>query len=193
MQGDGPKWLTVSQAAARLGVSERTVRRRCESGKLPARLESTATGAAWLLDPAAFADLRTPAEAAAIGAATLQGTPTPEASAPTAVGAAMLRTPAVNEAERREADLMAALISEKDGRIADLQKQVDALHGTLEREQKAHAETRRVLAFNLSTPTLAPPASNPASVPQAPADAARLPRRHPRPLWALLIGYKPKG
>ncbi len=44
------QWLTVSQAAARLGVSERTVQRRCKSGKLAAKLESGEEGAAWMVD-----------------------------------------------------------------------------------------------------------------------------------------------
>jgi excisionase family DNA binding protein len=46
------EWLTVSQAAALLRVSERTVRRRCEAGKLSARLETTPTGPAWLIEAA---------------------------------------------------------------------------------------------------------------------------------------------
>jgi excisionase family DNA binding protein len=41
--------LTVSQAAAALGVSERTIRRRCTSGKISAKLVSTESGATWLI------------------------------------------------------------------------------------------------------------------------------------------------
>jgi excisionase family DNA binding protein len=41
--------LTVSQAAAALGVSERTIRRRCENGKLAGELVSTESGATWLI------------------------------------------------------------------------------------------------------------------------------------------------
>ena len=44
--------LTVSQAAARLGISERTVQRRCKNGQLSARLDTTPDGAQWLIDPA---------------------------------------------------------------------------------------------------------------------------------------------
>jgi len=44
------EYLTVSQAAARLGISERTIRRRCETGKLKAELKPTATGAAWHIE-----------------------------------------------------------------------------------------------------------------------------------------------
>lgn len=46
------EYLTVSQAAARLGISERTVQRRCKRGQLSARLETTPDGTQWLIDPA---------------------------------------------------------------------------------------------------------------------------------------------
>jgi hypothetical protein len=43
------RWLSVAEAAAQLSLSERTVRRRCENGKLTARIESTPSGKAWLV------------------------------------------------------------------------------------------------------------------------------------------------
>ncbi len=42
--------MTVSEAAAALKVSERTIRRRCETGKLKAELLPTATGSAWHIE-----------------------------------------------------------------------------------------------------------------------------------------------
>jgi len=48
----GGVWLTVSEAAARLKISERTVQRKCKTGKLTARLETTDTGTQWLVDGA---------------------------------------------------------------------------------------------------------------------------------------------
>jgi hypothetical protein len=48
------KWLTVSEAAALLKVSERTVRRRCEAGKLSAQRESNEFGVVWLVEAAAI-------------------------------------------------------------------------------------------------------------------------------------------
>jgi excisionase family DNA binding protein len=45
--------LTVSQAAAALGVSESTIRRRCISGKLPAQQVTIESGPAWMIDAAA--------------------------------------------------------------------------------------------------------------------------------------------
>ncbi len=47
-----PEYLTVSQAAAALKISERTVQRRCKSGKLGARQVTTETGQAWEVDAA---------------------------------------------------------------------------------------------------------------------------------------------
>ncbi len=47
------EWLTVSQAAAALEVSERTVRRRCENGKLAARLATADSGTVWEVSAAA--------------------------------------------------------------------------------------------------------------------------------------------
>jgi excisionase family DNA binding protein len=44
--------LTASQAAARLGVSERTIQRRCKSGKIKAELVTDADGEEWRIDPA---------------------------------------------------------------------------------------------------------------------------------------------
>lgn len=46
------QWLTVSEVAARLKISERTVQRRCKSGRIAARLETNDDGAAWLIDGA---------------------------------------------------------------------------------------------------------------------------------------------
>jgi excisionase family DNA binding protein len=53
--------LTVSQAAAALGVSESTIRRRCIAGKLKAEQVTTASGPAWMIDSDAVAPAATPA------------------------------------------------------------------------------------------------------------------------------------
>ena len=186
-------WLTVSQAAAALGVSERTIRRRCDKGKLRARLVTTDSGPAWFIDRADVPDVAAAnaADTAAIAADTranvkaAQDVPT----APDAADAAAIA------ADTRAADATAALIAEKGARINDLQKQLDAVNAALSREQSAHAETRRALAFAMSTPMLT--ATPPTAAPDVPADAdakaARPSRRRPRrPLWAALIGYRPK-
>jgi excisionase family DNA binding protein len=54
---NGPAWLTVSQAAALLGLSERTIRRRCERGEIAARLVVNEGSKTWLVDQAATTSL----------------------------------------------------------------------------------------------------------------------------------------
>jgi hypothetical protein len=55
--------LTVSQAAAALGKSERTIRRQCETGKLAASLVPAERGQQWLIEPEAVSDAKDPAAA----------------------------------------------------------------------------------------------------------------------------------
>ena len=184
-------WLTVSQAAAALKLSERTIRRRCSKGTLRGRLDTTESGPAWLIDPAEVPDtadtLRTPA---AIAADTDLSAEAGEAAPTVPDPADRLRPAAAIAADTREADLIAALLSEKDARIRDLQKQLDATNEALEREQIAHGETRRLIAFGLSSPTL-PTAGEGQQRPQQPRRPQ--PQRPPRPLWQILIGYRPKN
>jgi hypothetical protein len=51
----GGAWLTVSQAAAVLGVGERTVQRRCKAGKLSCREVTTESGQRWEVEAATLA------------------------------------------------------------------------------------------------------------------------------------------
>jgi hypothetical protein len=44
------EWLSTSQAAARLGISERAVQKRCHAGKLAARRDVTPQGVRWEID-----------------------------------------------------------------------------------------------------------------------------------------------
>jgi excisionase family DNA binding protein len=76
----GATRLTVSQAAAALGISERTVRRRCENGKLKAELVSSESGATWSIPLASLgiaASAIQPAEAAVEAAAIHADEPPP--------------------------------------------------------------------------------------------------------------------
>ncbi len=50
-----PPRLTVSQAAAALGVSEKTIRRRCVAGTLNCEKIATATGPVWMVSLPAHA------------------------------------------------------------------------------------------------------------------------------------------
>lgn len=178
---EGGAWLTVAEAAARLRVSERTVRRRCEAGKLVGELRSTLSGPSWFVSAAAM-----PADTAA-KAADGEARVTPHDPGDTsAPSAAMLRTPADTSAP----DLITALLAEKDARINDLREQLKATNGALEREQSAHAETRRLFAFSVSA--LPSPTNQPPDVATTSATPNRPPQRRPRPFWAVLIGYRPK-
>lgn len=56
-QSSTRSWLSVSQAAAALGISERTARRMCESGKLAATIETGNNGGRiWRVDRAAISE-----------------------------------------------------------------------------------------------------------------------------------------
>lgn len=68
---------SVAEAAHALKVSERTIRRRCENGKLRARLTTTEAGRTWRIEAAAI--VRPMSEAAANGAATIHEEITAEA------------------------------------------------------------------------------------------------------------------
>ena len=81
------EYVTASQVAAHLKISERTVRRRCEAGKLAAKLEATHGGKAWLIEAAALEGAANSADTAdklrtgaAIGADTQNGPPEREYS-----------------------------------------------------------------------------------------------------------------
>jgi hypothetical protein len=69
--------VSVSQAAHALNRSERTIRRKCESGKLKARLVSTPAGREWRIEAAAIG--QPAANGAANGAATIHEEITSEA------------------------------------------------------------------------------------------------------------------
>ncbi len=58
-QQSSTRWLTVAEAAAQIGISERATQRRCKSGKLRARLTATPTGQQWEIDPTEFEEQAT--------------------------------------------------------------------------------------------------------------------------------------
>ncbi len=88
--------LSVSEAAAVLRVSERTIRRKCEAGKMAARRVATPSGLSWQIDPEEVRTLRT---GAAIAADTQNGAGTQ--NTPLAADAAdKLRTGAAMSADK---------------------------------------------------------------------------------------------
>lgn len=54
MSDDNGQYITVTQAAEHLGVSERTVRRRIKDGEIRATSIKTPQGHTWHIDPASF-------------------------------------------------------------------------------------------------------------------------------------------
>jgi hypothetical protein len=151
------QWRTVAQVAQILGISERAIQKRCAAGTVRARRVDTPKGAVWQIDAASI-ETR-PGRAVRRPEPKVESSPNrtvrndePRSSPQTEV----IPAPVSQRSEQFTNDLMSALLSEKDGRIADLQKQLDAANLVLEREQLAHSETRRVLAFNMATPAIAP-------------------------------------
>jgi excisionase family DNA binding protein len=126
------EYLTVSQAAARLGISERTVQRRCKSGQLSARLVTDEDGAQWLIDPA------TVTTGDDIGADTADKVPT-HSKPPFQSQNDALRPDKVTTGAT------AALLAEKDARINDLRAQVEAWRLQAEAANRTAAETSAAL------------------------------------------------
>ncbi len=113
--------LTVSQAAAALGVSERTIRRRCQSGKLQADLVSSESGATWLIPIDSLGlqpSLLPPAEAAGEAAAIHAATPHPEAQQ-------------LARMESEISQIKAYLAGQMSARIADLEEENERLRAEL--------------------------------------------------------------
>ncbi len=153
-------YLTVSQAAARLGLKERTVQKRCAAGKLTAQLVSTPDGDRWQIDRTNF-DANEPPERTRTDANKLT---CPNSKAP---------EPDANEhpnANTRE------LLAEKDARIADLRSQIDAWRLQAEAANRTAAETSAALRKALDQmPKALPDASTPLAEKQSREDAAQAP------------------
>lgn len=113
--------LTVSQAAAALGVSERTIRRRCASGKLAGELVSTETGATWLI----------PIQSLGIQPSLI---PAADAAVEAAASVAIIERPDQEQLARLEseiAQIKAFLAGQMSARIADLEAENNALRAEL--------------------------------------------------------------
>lgn len=198
------EWLTTSQAAASLGCAERTVQRRCKSGKIAARLVTTGDGQEWRIDPTIL-------PAGAIGAATV---PTGAANVPPQV------PPPIHA--RNDAATVPSGGSVPTGgdtpNIADLlaqsREEVLFLRGLIEQRDRDAAELRAALRESLrampkaitggevgSTPTAenqsrenATEAARSIEVGQparsTPNASQRKPQRPARPLWKVILGIR---
>ncbi len=113
--------LTVSQAAAALGVSERTVRRRCENGKLKAERVSGESGATWSIPLASLgiaASAIQTAEAAVEAAASHENTE-------------LAHQPQLARLERDVAQIKAYLAGQMSARIEQLEEENARLRAEL--------------------------------------------------------------
>ena len=157
--------LTIDQAAHRLGVSARTIRRRIRDGTLPADQEPTAQGFRYwvLIEPDQTGDQPPPDSGAAAGEPPVQ--------------------------------VLDQLVSERDylrGLVADQQRTIERLTEQTARYQLLLGQAQELARLPTVGGTGQPsstPASSPASS-QTPPPSGHVPadhRRRPRPLWERLI------
>jgi hypothetical protein len=138
-------WLTVSQAAAALEVSERTIQRRCKSGALAARLVSADDGQQWQINGAT---LPTGAAIAADRVPPQFKHETEAADTLGATGAATLPTGAaiVPPQVPTGADTQ---------RIAEMREEIIFLRGVVEAQNRDAAEMRATMRALVQAQTLA--------------------------------------
>ena len=241
---DATEFLTVAQAAALLGISERTMRRRCENGQYEAERVTTDTGKTWRIPRAQIEPL---AEAAATseakaGESSGQAVTATAASsgqaAATETGGAVTdpegaassgqemaaRAATMTEGAARPAatsgessgqaaassgqevrpestpDINAALLIERDRLIEQLQGERDRLIEELA-DSKEDAKQWRAMAAQLMRQL---PAADQRPAFEAPREMQSTPEaqvtdppahpagRRPRPLWMVILGYRPK-
>jgi excisionase family DNA binding protein len=155
------EYLTVSQAAARLGLKERTIQKYCASGKLTARRVSTPTGDAWQIDRASFEAIEAannvPNERT--NEHRTNGERTPKHQSPNSKSSE--RTPNAQGTER----------TPKAESLAQSREEVLFLRGLVEQHQRSEAELRAALRKALDAMPLAITAGNES----APIEAAAAP------------------
>jgi excisionase family DNA binding protein len=186
------EWLTVSEVAARLKISERTVQRRCKNGQLAATLETREDGAAWLIDGATL----------------------PTGAAIAADAAANVPTGADRPFESESAQSVATLPPEvptlppgaDSGLLAHLQSENAFLRGAIEQHQRSEAELRAALRKALeampkqlsgseySRGSATTDGDEKAAATKASGGVGNVapsaPRREARPLWKVILGLR---
>jgi excisionase family DNA binding protein len=216
------EWLTVSQAAALLQVSERTIRRRCESGKISGRLASLETGRAWLIDGQRLPKglgLTTSGQAAATtadgadtsghGADVLRPQKGPEVSQAAATVRPPLNPPSTPSAKLTDdmgasGEARGGEDGERDTLLAHLQGEVEflrarnaELNAVVMQQARALASStqeRPVLEIQAAPESEIKPSRGPVETARPPMPTAppTAPKREPRPLWAVILGIRPK-
>ncbi len=167
-------WLTVSEVAARLKISERTVQRRCKNGQLAARFETREDGAAWLIDGATLptgAAIGADSEAARVLAET-EASFLRDALEVSRANETFLRG-AIEQHQRSEAELRAAL-----------RKALEAMPKQLSGENLQQVATGNAGAQNGLEATK----SGAAAIVSGTQKTGG--KRAPRSLWRVILGLK---
>ncbi len=186
--GGAPAPLTVSQAAAALGVSERTVQRRCKRGRLAARLESGADGAAWLIDPDRLPTLPTGAAKLPTGADTGFESETAQSVGTLPTGADTAAIAADNAQSLQMARMQGFMAGQMEAAIAravsaanaPLIEEIQLLRGEIEAMKQSSPQGPRA-AQTATMGNQARPAANAAHGGIG---------REARPLWKVILGVR---
>lgn len=187
--------MSAAEVARRVGVSERSIQRRCKTGKMSARLVPTPTGQQWLVD------------ASALDFGTLQsGDAKREAggdTTPTRRGDRAATQRRQTTGTTPDSDDIAARY------VGRLEEENRFLRGLVEQHQRAEAELRAALRRALdiaprqlqsgqdsTAPQNVTEAARDSVTPQTTTTAPRAPqkpaRRAPRALWQIILGVRPK-
>jgi hypothetical protein len=190
------EWLTLAQAAAEHGLSEKTLRKRIVAGQVEGeKISLEGGGTAWRVQPMGALESGVPEVV-------------PEPSEPRAgseterTGSTLEAKSTVPVAERNIAPEAAATIE----RLAELRDEVKFLRGLVEQRDRDAAELRATLREALKMGSRALPAPGADVSPEAPempqsapagnqAQAAqsgshRPAERDARPLWKVLLGIR---
>jgi excisionase family DNA binding protein len=187
-------YLTVSEAAARLKVSERTIRRRCENGKLTALLKPTATGNAWHIEADSCGQS---ADTAANGAAIAADTVSNENQTQTGADTAAKSSDRFGQAAAIGADTDRALGRLEGMALSGLEKSIaQAVENAVALAIAPLADEIRALRLQVEkqgredatgrAETIEP--AQPAR--STPNVAQRRPQREMRPLWKVILGIR---
>ena len=164
--------VTVEQAAAILGVSASTVRRRIRAGSLRAEPARRPQGAVWLL--------HLPAD--------VMGGTTEPPPATSAVATAPTASDAMITYTRSLLEPLVAALERSQGRVAALEREVGSLRAQLATLEAHQTHTAPNLGAEPGEPTTAP--SDPPAEPPPPLAPDPLPpKRNGSGLWGRLAAW----
>ena len=214
------QWLTVSQAAAALGRSERTTRRMCESGTLAATVQANESGGrAWFIERASVERAAKDAAMRPKRADVRPNSKREKSVRPQNDAAIIDRADSVRP--QVAANDAAMLLREKEARINDLRAQVESQKLQIEAANRQAAEATAALREYLKLQAKALPGGTANGEPQSESstrnDAAissqndaqatqnkprgketsetknvsqKAVRREMRPLWKVVLGIR---